>query len=523
MLANAPAAASNVLFGTEFPEQQANISRLLTDIGFPEAETGTERIVQDLSQAVAGGGGLIKGAQALGRGAQGVTQGALQSLTQAPGTQLAAEAAGAGAAGAARELDAGPGVQLAAGLAGGILGGVPVAAGPAAAGAVSSVFRKTQPNQISALFEDISEGGVDAAGAFGRLRSELGAEASKLQSEISGTFVDGQKVSPGLFDVAKERGQNAFVGQDVVQEFSNAIKQQAKEEFDDDAIKILGNASARLDDLIQAGPISLNDLEGLRRAASRISKGGGTKGFVGGDIARQIDTVIDAASASNKITGDQQAVNIWKQAISKRREFGQKFEQPKEIASSIGDDTMETVEKKFLGTGPISSKTELGNIYNNTLKALPEAQRTGAGFLLRQSVVNRMIKRASRTTDEEGVSANFMANQIRNLRTENKSMWDKFPSDEKVILNRLEKNLKEETKGGPLNIIGKRLFNFLGRASRSNLELPRTLKPKTIVTVDELLELTNIKPTFKSRARRAGQALRPVGVGATLGATQERN
>ncbi len=34
----------------------------------------------------------------------------------------------------------------------------------------------------------------------------------------------------------------------------------------------------------------------------------------------------------------------------------------------------------------------------------------------------------------------------------------------------------------------------MGKATKSNLELPRTLKPKTIVTTDELLDLTRQKP-----------------------------
>lgn len=76
------------------------------DSVFPKPENGTERVVQDVTGAMAGGAGLAK--------ATGTTASALQQVLSAAG--------GAGGAGTARELDMGPGAQMAAGLFGGVVG-----------------------------------------------------------------------------------------------------------------------------------------------------------------------------------------------------------------------------------------------------------------------------------------------------------------------------------------------------------------------------------------------------------------
>ncbi len=465
--ANALANVLNTAFGTQFPEQGQAISNLLTQAGLPQPQTPTEELVQDVGKAISGTGAFVRGAQA----AAPTVSRILSPFQEA----LGAAASATGASGA-QQLGFDPIAQIIAGL----LAGTTAGALPRAPREVSDI----------AIFDDVSQRGIDDVQAFSELRRELGDEASRLQEQISGRFEDGIKVEPGLFDIAKERGQNAFVNKESVRQLSNDFKRQAFEEIDDDATKIFQNAADRLDTFIGQDNVTVNDLEGLRRAASQASR----RNFAGGAVARDVDQFLENSLKDN-VTGDTEAINVWKEAISKRREFGRKFQNPKEIAAAIGDEAIETVEKRFLGSGPLSSKTELATIYDNTLKALPKEDQEAAGFLLRQSLVNRMIKRAARTSDDdEGLSASFMANQIRNLRRENKSIWNKFPNEEKKILNRLEQNLRKKSRGGPVNKVAQALFNFLGRATRSNLELPRTLKPKTVVDVEELINLTRIKP-----------------------------
>lgn len=112
----------NSLLGTNFQGTQEAMSRLLTSVGVPDADTEAGRIIESASR---------------GASAAGLTAGAAGGLAQVPGTvgrvagALAANpvqqiAGGAGAGMAqqtAAELGAPVPVQLAAGLAGGLAGG----------------------------------------------------------------------------------------------------------------------------------------------------------------------------------------------------------------------------------------------------------------------------------------------------------------------------------------------------------------------------------------------------------------
>ena len=117
------AAVQNYLFGTETQPLREQVKRALTDLGVPEPETATERVIGAISEGAVGAGGqaaLARGAErALTAGAQRVAG----QLAAQPGAQAAAGGTGGGAAQAVAEAGGGPGAQLAAGLAGGIAGG----------------------------------------------------------------------------------------------------------------------------------------------------------------------------------------------------------------------------------------------------------------------------------------------------------------------------------------------------------------------------------------------------------------
>jgi len=124
-VANLPAAASNAVLGTNFPEQNAAVSNLLTSAGLPNPQGGTERVVGDVSRALEG----------VGSGAPiskiaGAPKYVRDMLSSNLGTQAASAIGAAGSAGLTREAGGGAGAQLAAGIVGGVIpvGGYQVAA-----------------------------------------------------------------------------------------------------------------------------------------------------------------------------------------------------------------------------------------------------------------------------------------------------------------------------------------------------------------------------------------------------------
>ena len=90
------------------------VSDLLTKMGLPQPQGAQERVVGDITRAMAGQGGLAK----VGSMAASPTVQAL--LASNPGAQIVGAGGGAAASGATREAGGGPVAQTVAGLAGGI-------------------------------------------------------------------------------------------------------------------------------------------------------------------------------------------------------------------------------------------------------------------------------------------------------------------------------------------------------------------------------------------------------------------
>lgn len=113
-LANAPAAASNALFGTQFPEQNYAVSQALDKIGLPRPANGLERVVGDAAQALTGTGATAK----IGQAAP-----ALASLADDVALQAKSALGSSVASGSTREAGGGTVAQTLAGLAGGMAAG----------------------------------------------------------------------------------------------------------------------------------------------------------------------------------------------------------------------------------------------------------------------------------------------------------------------------------------------------------------------------------------------------------------
>lgn len=117
------AAVQNYLFGTEVAPLREQVRKALTDLGVPEPETVTERVIGAIGEGVVGAGGQV----ALARGAERLLTGAGRQVAGAMAAQPRAQVSGGGAAGgssqAVAEAGGGMGAQIGAALVGGALGG----------------------------------------------------------------------------------------------------------------------------------------------------------------------------------------------------------------------------------------------------------------------------------------------------------------------------------------------------------------------------------------------------------------
>ncbi len=355
-----------------------------------------------------------------------------------------------------------------------------------------------KPRQSLQSVLDDTKDGIEYASAIDKVREALGDEAARLQTLIGGRVDDqGNKIGKGLFDIAKSRGKKAFVKKEGMEKLAKTIKEKQKNEIDPDAERFLSRAARKIEEISESGKVTVNELEGLRRAASSTSNSAiGTTRNAAGEVVDAVDDFLSEGFRSGQITGDKKAVSLWNKAIKTRREFGQKFEKPKEIAAALSDDTIEDIERKFVGGASPSRARSAAKVYDNVLKALPERQKDQAGFLMRQSVVNKMVRQSADkiASESDAISAKSLASEIKSLRNNNKSLWSKFPTDEKKDLLTLEKELRSLGDEGAFDKVKGFVANYVMGATGHGLEVPRTMAVKRVVDVKDLLDIARTKP-----------------------------
>lgn len=199
-----PLAATANAIGAGFPRLQDATSRLLDTVGLPRPNTPRERVVGDASRLLAGGGGMVKGAQladkalpaatklaslarthGIGRNVSAVTM--PSQLAARPGLQ-AASAVGAGAAGGyTRETGGDPYSQLVMSVLGGVAAPSAVAGGQGVWNATKNLIgsiRDTNPANIQIVINNaIESAGYRPSSLPANLRGQLERDVSAAMSQ----------------------------------------------------------------------------------------------------------------------------------------------------------------------------------------------------------------------------------------------------------------------------------------------------------------------------------------------------
>lgn len=130
-LAQAPIrGAINLAMPKDRQLQPVSLGGSIADVlGLPQPETGTERVVGDISRAISGTGGVMKLAGGLAP-TTNIGRNIATSLSANAPTQLAGAVGAGGASGLTREAGGGEVAQMLAGLGGGIAGGALVSPKP---------------------------------------------------------------------------------------------------------------------------------------------------------------------------------------------------------------------------------------------------------------------------------------------------------------------------------------------------------------------------------------------------------
>ena len=166
----------NLAAGTNVPTMTQAMPRTLTAMGFPDPQTGQERVVQDISTAGYGVGGIANLAQkALPAATSVQAQEFLKMLATNPRAQAAAATASTAAAGALREGGAPPLAQMGGALVTGM-----VAPG---SGTSRALLNKPVVAPVSSMVQPFTQAGRETI--IGSLLNRLSTDPTRAQQNLA--------------------------------------------------------------------------------------------------------------------------------------------------------------------------------------------------------------------------------------------------------------------------------------------------------------------------------------------------
>ena len=107
----------------DIPSFRTQVSKALDDLGVPEPENATERVVDMVSQGMVAGGGTVSVAKNLANFLSGVSKKVATIMASGPGSQVVAGGSAGAGSQVTAEMGGGPVAQTAAALASGLVGG----------------------------------------------------------------------------------------------------------------------------------------------------------------------------------------------------------------------------------------------------------------------------------------------------------------------------------------------------------------------------------------------------------------
>lgn len=337
-------------------------------------------------------------------------------------------------------------------------------------------------NELDEFFGAVA-GGADDIQLLNEVQEQVGKKAGRQMKEIS-----------SLFRRATQEGRRAIVSKQPIDSLKTRITATAEEFIDDDSANFLRNVLTRVNGLGDSATV--NDLEVIRRAATNASQ----RLPAAGRVKALIDDVLIEASEKGQIKGKEGAVRLWKSAIAKRRDFANRFENPKTVALAATDEiTPEQLSQRLFGAGSITTARGAGKEFDAVVRALGPDSKP----LLKQAAIGKIIRFAGRDAADDQVWLQRLSKEISNLRKQNPSLWNKFDEKERQLLSMVGNEAEAAARGGPINrVIDATLdiMNWVFRRGgfRTSLRLPSTLEPKQMASMQDVLNLVQTKPEIQA-------------------------
>lgn len=486
-----------------YGESAGEMARI--EAGYYPEQTAPEDLLQKMGQTAAVGWGVA--GEALGDAVLAITPDEMEDYVAEKAGQLAQTEVGQEILGKMQEYGQdyrrfaaeNPRIHrnLVAGL--NVLGLAPAAMGgrEVGKGAVKLAERYGPGAQRSPLMDVFKGTGEEVAG----IQDKIGKLAEVRKQEYN-----------DLYRQAEELGVDSYITKSSVDDVINRLKFQKEKLSSPEDIKQMENIIDKVQDSVIGGKLStvtqaraprkmnINKLEGIRKDL-------GVK-HTDGKARSAIDEAILKAIDSGNIEGDPRVGQVYKDAISSFKNYQKTFADPKmnpTVKSIVDTDlTPEDLSSKLFGAGSIGSGRKAGQKYDEIVRVLgPEAEPE-----LKKAVIGKVLSFANepdKGTGDNMVWLQRVAREVSNLKSKNKSLWNKFDKDEQDALNRMAQTAMRSAEGGVANKAVSAILSLgnsvLARGGlRTDLRLPSTLQPKQLVREEDIIDLSReVSPTRRER------------------------
>lgn len=382
--------------GFRFQSAGQALNNAMTDMGVPQSENATERVVQDMASSVAGAGSLVGVGKGLAKAAGRVSQGVGELLAAGPGLQITSAATGAGASGITRESGGGAGAQMVAGLVG-------------SAAPMGMAYAGKQPNGSKQLFDaatkahgegyvippaDLNPGTLTevASGLSGKIKTAQVASqrnqnvTNQLARKALGMAATDDLTTESLALIRKEAGQayQAVAGagtitpsasyatalDDAVKPFLSQAKSFPNRKLPTlvDDIQALKTGEFDAADAVEAIKVIRNQTDAAYRAGDKL----GGKAYK--QAAQALEDAIDEHLV--KINAPADLLNGYREA---RKTIAKTYTVEKALNSQTGNVNAQKLAANLVKGRPLSGElktiAEVGQAFPKATQALKEAPK----------------------------------------------------------------------------------------------------------------------------------------------------
>lgn len=345
-----------------------------------------------------------------------------------------------------------------------------VKAAPIVAGKAAKVVQSLKsPKSVSVAGEVLGD-------------TDLAGTAKAVQDILKGQYNKSAKVEDYLWKRVRREAENVTIP-------SNKAR-KLQETLIDAQSSLTNNDSAGVVDRVlrDISRFAANDMRvpanmaiGWRRALSKAS----TKDASLRPVAKEVEGFLT----------DTLNVKSLPKAIQASTRRFEKFVDQDVVAKTIADEaTPETVGKLLLRDG-----TQGAQIFDQVIKAAGK-QAPEATKAMQQGIAHNVLSEGVVTYNRAGeavVNKNALADNVFQLRTANKSLWNKLTTRQQEGLLALAANAKKSAEGNIVSNVARVVADFMGpKVSVVNriTGASEKLAPSQQMTIQEALELMKIRP-----------------------------